>query len=76
MKPELPPEPLHEPLAELERELLAAYVAGTGYTIEDLRTREDSEAREILARASTYASARLSEVEARVHYIRALRGQS
>lgn len=76
MKPDLPPEPLHEPLAELERELLAAYVAGIGYTVEDLRAREDSEARDILTRASTYASARLSEVEARVHYIRALRGQS
>ena len=76
MKPDLPPEPLHEPLAELERELLAAYVAGIGYTVEDLRARGDSEARDILARASTYASARLSEVEARVHYIRALRVQS
>ena len=76
MKPDLPPEPLHEPLAELERELLAAYVAGTGYTIDTLRTREDSEARDILTRASSYASERLSEVEARLHYIRALRGQS
>lgn len=75
MKTDLPPEPLHEPLAELERELLAAYVAGTGYTIDTLRTREDGEARDILTRASTYASARLSEVEARLHYIRALRGQ-
>jgi hypothetical protein len=76
MKPDLPPEPMHEPLAELERELLAAYVAGTGYTIDTLRTREDSEARDILTRASSYASERLSEVEARLHYIRALRGQS
>lgn len=75
MKPDLPPEPLHEPLAELERELLAAFVAGTGYTVDTLRTRDDSEAREILTRASTYASARLSEVEARLHYIRSLRGQ-
>ena len=75
MKPDLPPEPMHEPLAELERELLAAYVAGTGYTIDTLRTREDSEARDILTRASSYASERLSEVEARLHYIRALRGQ-
>ena len=75
MKPDLPPEPLHEPLAELERELLAAYVAGTGYNVDTLRAREDTEARDILTRASTYASARLSEVEARLHYIRSLRGQ-
>ena len=75
MKPDLPPEPLHEPLAELERELLAAYVAGTGYNVDTLRAREDTEARDILTRASTYASARLSEVEARLHDIRSLRGQ-
>ena len=76
MKPELPPEPLHEPLAELERELLAAYVSGAGYDLESLRTREDSDARDILTRASVYASARLCEVEARLHYLRSLRGQA
>jgi len=54
MKPDLPPEPMHEPLAELERELLAAYVAGTGYTIDTLRTREDSEVRDILMCVSSY----------------------
>jgi hypothetical protein len=75
MKPEMPPEPLHEPLAELERELVAAYVAGTGRDIDQLRARDDAEAREILTQASTYASSRLSEVEARLHYLRSLRGQ-
>ena len=75
MKPEMLPEPLHEPLAELERELVAAYVAGTGYDLPTLRARKDGEARAILTQASTYASSRLSEVEARMHYLRSLRGQ-
>jgi len=76
MKAEMPPEPLHEPLAELERELVSAYVAGTGHDVQALRAREDSEARAILTEASTYASSRLSEVEARMHYLRSLRGQA
>jgi hypothetical protein len=45
MKPEMPPEPLHEPLAELERELVAAYVAGMGHDLPMLRARDDDEAR-------------------------------
>jgi hypothetical protein len=76
MKPDMPPEPLHEPLAELERELVSAYVAGTGHDVQALRAREDGEARAILTEASTYASSRLSEVEARMHYLRSLRGQA
>ena len=58
-----------------ERELVAAYVAGTGYDLDDLRSRDDDEARGILTQASLYASTRLSEVEARLHYLRAIRGE-
>lgn len=75
MKDEIDTEPMHEPLAELERELVAAYVAGTGYNVDQLRARDDAEARDILVQASRYASARLSEVEARLHYLRAIRGE-
>ena len=31
--------PIEEPLAELERHLIAAYVAGAGHDLHDLRTR-------------------------------------
>jgi hypothetical protein len=68
-------EPMHEPLAELERELVSAYVAGTGNDVDALRARDDDEAHAILTQASLYASARLSEVEARLHYLRAIRGE-
>ena len=72
---EMPSEPMRDPLAELERELEAAYVIGAGHDLQQLRDRNDAEARAILAAASTYASARLSELEARFHYLRSLRGQ-
>ena len=68
-------EPMHEPLAALERELVAAYVAGTGNDLDTLRTRDDAAAHQVLSEASLYASSRLSEVEARLHYVRALRGE-
>ena len=44
--------PIEEPLAELERHLIAAYVAGTGLDLHDLRTRTDDAARILLAEAS------------------------
>jgi len=67
--------PLHEPLAELEHQLITAYVAGAGHTLEELLTRHDAAARRLLAEASSYASTRLSEIEARSHYLHQLHGQ-
>ena len=67
--------PLHEPLAELEHQLISAYVAGAGHTLEELVTRHDEAARRLLAEASSYASAKLSEIEARSHYLHQLHGQ-
>ena len=66
---------MKEPLAELERELISAYVAGAGQNLEALLRRNDDEARRLLTDASLYATARLTEVEARSHYLRSLRGE-
>lgn len=66
--------PLHEPLAELERELMSAYLAGAGQDLEALLARRDDDARRLLTEASLYATARLTEVESRSHYLRQLRG--
>ena len=68
--------PMEEPLAELERELIAAYVAGAGQDLHTLLHRTDEHASHVLAEASRYASARLSEVESRLHYLRSLRGEA
>jgi hypothetical protein len=68
--------PVEEPLAELERQLIAAYVAGGGEDLHDLRSRTDDAARHLLGEASRYASARLSEIEARFHYLHTLHGDA
>jgi hypothetical protein len=68
--------PIEEPLAELERHLIAAYVAGAGQDVHDLRTRADDAARHLMAEASRYASAKLSEIEARFHYLHRLHGDA
>ena len=67
--------PIEDPLAELERHLINAYLAGAGEDLRSLSTRVDPEARRLLAEASRYASATLSEIEARFHYLHALRGE-
>ena len=71
-----PVNPLEEPLAQLERELMTAYIAGAGENIETLVSRTDEQARRLLADASMYATARLAEVESRLHYLRSLRGEA
>jgi hypothetical protein len=67
--------PLHDLLADLERQLIAAYLAGAGHDLEVLEARTDEEARQQLAQASRYASAKLSEIEARARYLHDLRGE-
>ncbi|HZJ32683.1 MAG TPA: hypothetical protein VFD21_14000 [Vicinamibacterales bacterium] len=70
-----PVNPTEEPLAQLERELMTAYIAGAGENIELLVLRTDEQARRLLADASLYASTRLTEVESRSHYLKSLRGE-
>lgn len=67
-------EPLRDPLAEIERALLHAYVAGAGHDLDELMARHDDEARRLLSEASRYASAKLSEIEARAAYLHRLHG--
>ena len=67
--------PIHEPLAELEHQLISAYVAGAGHDLRELLARSDEDAKRLLAEASRYASAKLSEIEARSHYLHHLHGE-
>jgi hypothetical protein len=66
---------LEQPLAILERQLIGAYLAGAGQDLHTLMMRNDEEARKLLADASRYASEKLSEIEARSHYVRELHGE-
>jgi hypothetical protein len=67
--------PIEEPLASLERGLITEYLRDAGQDPDTLRARSDPAARALLQAAATYASTRLSEVEARSHYLRNLHGQ-
>lgn len=67
--------PRPAPLAELERHLMNAYLAGAGHDLHELLQRDDDEARELLTAASRFASARLTEIETRFHFLHELRGE-
>jgi hypothetical protein len=67
--------PLQPPLAELERELIHAYLAGAGHDPQALLAENDNAARRLLADAALYASAKLTEIESRLHYVRTLQGE-
>ena len=66
---------IEEPLAELERILIDEYIRLAGYDPATLRARHDDVSWTVLCQASTHAAMRLTEVEARLHYLRGLRGQ-
>jgi hypothetical protein len=66
--------PVELPLAELERQLIGAYLAGAGQDLHTLLVREDPEGRRLLKEASRYASEKLCEIEARSHYVHDLHG--
>lgn len=68
-------QPLEDPLAEVERQLISAYLAGAGQDFHALITRDDEEARKLLADAARYASEKLSEIESRWHYLHRLQGE-
>lgn len=73
MKPDLTDvAPIQEPLAELERRIIDEYIRGRGHDPAALRSSTDPAARSILIEAATYAATRLTEVEARSHYVREL----
>lgn len=64
--------PLEEPLAELERRIINDYIRDHGQDPAALRASQDARAHQILVDAAVYAATRLSEVEARSHYVREL----
>jgi regulator of protease activity HflC (stomatin/prohibitin superfamily) len=58
-----------DPFASLETGFMSEYLRARGHDPEALRARGDAEARRLLVEASTYAAARLTEVECRAHYV-------
>jgi len=67
--------PMEEPLAELERRIIADFVRGAGQDPATIHSRVDDASKQLLAHAVIYAAGRLAEVECRSHYLRKLHGQ-
>ena len=67
----LPPDAprLFDPIANLEIGVMSEYLRARGHDPEALRARGDVEALRLLVEASTYAAARLTEMECRAHYV-------
>jgi hypothetical protein len=58
-----------DPVAKLERAFIAEYLERHGHNVATLHDLPEPEARALMRAASLYASAKLSEVEARAHYV-------
>jgi hypothetical protein len=58
-----------DPEATLERAFIAEFLQRHGHTISTIHELPEVEATALMKEASIYASARLSEVDARSHYV-------
>jgi hypothetical protein len=63
-----------DPGGIMERQLIEDYLKARGHTLRSVRALPEREGRPLLAAAAEYASLRLTEIEARAHYLDAIRG--
>jgi hypothetical protein len=69
MNTERPEQPLHDPLADLERALIDEFLRARGHSLSSLRELPPEQATTLLKEASLYASSKMTEVESRAHYV-------
>ena len=62
-------------MGPLEAALIDEYLEAHGQDHTSVRALPEEQARHLLTDASVYASSKLSEVEARAHYVHELRGE-
>ena len=60
---------VEDPHATLERALIAEFLGDMGYTLHSLEDLPPDQHRDVLRFAMTYATLRLSEIEARARYV-------
>lgn len=61
--------PVEDPHAALERALIAEFLGDLGHTLRSVETLPPDQQRDVLRFAATYATLRLSEIEARARYV-------
>ena len=68
--------PMQEPEASLEKMYMEAYLQSKGYTLHGICDLPEGEAKRLMTEASAYASVKLTEVEARAHFVEEIHGAS
>jgi hypothetical protein len=68
-------QPVEDPHAALERALIAEFLETLGHTIHSVRTLPPDQQKDVLRFAMTYATLRLSEIEARARYVDEIDGR-
>jgi hypothetical protein len=61
--------PVEDPHAALERALIAEFLGDMGHTLHSIGILPLDQQRDVLRFATTYATLRLSEIEARARYV-------
>lgn len=62
-------EPVADPHARMERAFIEEYLHERGYSLKELQDLPEALAHQLMIEASTYASSKLTEVEARAHFV-------
>ncbi len=65
---------MEDPQAALERAYIEEYLRGQGYTLQSLQDLPEEEAKRLMIEASSYASAKLAEVEMRAQFVDDIHG--
>jgi hypothetical protein len=68
-------QPIEDQMARLERALIEEFIRKGGHDPAHLELLPPAEREELLKHASTYAAARLAEVESRAHYVHDIHGE-
>ena len=69
-------QPLQDPNGPLESQLINEFLRTRGYDLRSLDRLPDDERRRLLREASLYAAGKLTEIEARAHFVDALHGDT
>jgi hypothetical protein len=69
-------QPLQDPNGPLESELINEFLRTRGYDLRSLDSLPDDERRRLLRQASMHAAGKLTEIEARAHFVGQLHGDT
>ena len=66
---------MQDPTAELEQYFVSEYLKGKGHTPESARTLPPQEFKRLMTEASTYASAKMAEVQDTAEMVKKIHGR-